>query len=52
MKKREAMANSAAYVNGECLLNTQVIDDLAKIDEQKAEKLMQEHNKKADEDKM
>ena len=52
MKKREAMAHSAAYVNGECLLNTQVIDDLAKIDEQKAEKLMQEHNKKADEDNM
>lgn len=52
MKKREAMAHSAAYVNGECLLNTQVIEDLAKIDEEKADKLMKEDNKKADEEKM
>jgi hypothetical protein len=34
------MSHAAAYENGECLLNTQIIDDFAKEDEFKANKVM------------
>lgn len=42
------MSYAAAYENGQCLLNTQVIDDLALEDEIKANKVMEQINTKED----
>ena len=48
LQKRERATQRAAFENGQCLLDLKNIDDYGKIDEAKAQKILQELNTKED----
>lgn len=46
------MAYNAAYVNGECLINTTTVEDYARIDEANANRITELNNQKEDEENL